>query len=339
MIRNIVLISCFVMSVSLFNGCTPAKSKGGSSAVGNIYHYNITIAPDLSNRISQNTHPKPLDDIEIIDTLLNLIPDILHFGQRQTGQNDSYTFAFVNKGLIKKYDVNQDNLCIDFSKFENQRQRIEFVTNNKEYTNTGLDNAIKLFKEEVSSIYENAVSDPFGADIWSYLQRDIDQFTVKAAEEPFEFNHEFFQNTYVNTLILFTDGYIECGLPINSTAKYSKNQSYDLGKQRIDRFRNAFRKSGMGDMKRFFHENDYGIIPLTNQYLKNLNILVIEMYDRSLTESGNAKIHPTDAEIMELFWTDWFEKSNVKYFEFHQTFPDMRKAEGTIVSFLEKCKN
>lgn len=323
--------------VILMWGCASAGDKNIEKAEATgIYHYNITIAPDLSNRVDMKIHPKPIEDSIIISSTLDLVQDILHAGHRDTDQKDSYTVSFINQGLIRMYDVNQDNLHIDFAGFKNQSARMDFIKGRNKYDGCGLKEVVGDFKIECDRMYSQAVQKPHGADLWSFLQHGIDETNVKKVESPFVYADQKFQNRYKNILILLTDGYIESGLSADAARGLSKNQSYDLGESRIKQFRNAYKASGMTDMKAFFKKYNYGIIPLTNKHIENLNILVLEMYDRSLTSSGNASVYPTDADVMELFWTDWLTNSKVNSFDLKRCFPDRRRAKRTIENFMLK---
>jgi len=327
----------FLCLVLLMWGCASAGDKNIEKAEARgIYHYNITLAPDLSNRVDMKIHPKPIEDSLIISSTLDLVQDILHAGHRDTDQKDSYSVSFINQGLIRMYDVNQDKLNLDFARFKNQAARMDFIKGRNTYKDCGLTEVVDDFKLECNRMYHKALQKPYGADLWSFLQHGIDETNVKKAESPFVYADQKFQNKYKNILILLTDGYIESGLSADAARGLSKNQSYDLGESRIRAFRNAYKASGMTDMKAFFKKNNYGIIPLTNKHIENLNILVLEMCDRSLTSSGNASVYPTDADVMELFWTDWLRNSNVKSLELKRCFPDGRRAERTIKNFILK---
>ena len=317
----------------MLNGCVPDKSKTDSE-VTPIYHYNVILAPDLSNRVNMGIHPKPVEDQQIISLVLSMSKEILNQGYRETDQKDSYSFAFINSGLIRIYHVDQEALNLDFSKFPNQNQRMDFIKGRKKYEGNGLKEAIEIFKSECFNVYSKAVSEPHGADIWSFMQNRLDETQIKEAEKAFKYSGKFYRNDFRNILILITDGYIESGLNANSGGKTTGNLSYSLPQSRIQSFRNAYLSSGANNMKSFFEENGYGIVPLTNKNLENLEVLVLELYDRSLTKSGNATIHPTDADIIKLFWTDWLTKSKVKRFELKSCFSSEKQAKQAIKEFL-----
>jgi hypothetical protein len=90
----------------------------------------------------------------------------------------------------------------------------------------------------------------------------------------------------------------------------------------------------MKDLTRFYEEGKYGIIPVDNKNIENLEVLVLEMYDRSLDTAGAATTYPTDKEILDLFWNDWLKKSGVKKFELRQVASTKQELEQVIFSFL-----
>ncbi|TDO05424.1 hypothetical protein [Sunxiuqinia elliptica] len=316
-----------------FTDCSNTGAKDADSAINEVIHYNVVVGLDLSNRVDLNLHSKPLKDTEIIDSLMAGIPDILKAGNRETEQKDAFSIAFINKGLIRMYDADLRKLGIDFGKFTSQLDRINFIKSRDQYTNRGLGEWRLNCQTECARIYDEARTNHSGADIWSYI-KSVDEFTVKPDELPFSYENYLFQNKYKNVLVLFTDGYIECGLQSNTESGYSANQSYDLTQSKIQHFRSEFKKSGMNDMKAFFDKHKYGIIPIENDFLKNLNIIVVEMCDRSLSVAGNATVHPTDADILELFWSDWLSKSNVESFKLCQSFSDIKIAQSVIKKFI-----
>jgi len=292
-----------------------------------ITHFNITFAPDLSNRVNPKLYKRPLNDTELLQVISGkLHPDILTY-RRSQNQHDRLLVDFINKGLITQYEVRTDKMLIDFGQFPTQLARINYIMMDKPPKPT-LVQDIAGMNREFGRVYNKAIKDHVGADIWTYLDQGIDDKNVFADEKPIHDadNDIVYVNHFRNVLILPTDGYIEAGI---------FGKGFDLGQQTINRFRNAFLASGDTDLQRFFRKNpSYHIKPVHNERLKRLEILVLEMYDRSLTAAGSATVHPTDMEIMKLFWSDWLQQSGVKHFELHPCANSRDEAEKTIVSFL-----
>ena len=124
-----------------------------------------------------------------------------------------------------------------------------------------------------------------------------------------------------------TDGYIEADI-------YGKG--YDLSKLKIDDFRGEYLKVNSVSLEKFLDQNPkFKIRPATNPHLKNLEILILEMYDRSLSKSRAAKVHPTDMEIMKVVWSDWLRKSGVKHFELKSIMSNQAEADRPIMGFIK----
>jgi len=262
-----------------------------------IVHYNIIFAPDLSNRLSPSLYPKAVNDADIVEGILkNIWPTILK-AKRSDGQLDHYQVDFINRGLIAKYHVNSELLNIDFQRFEKQSDRINYIMGRK-VTQT-LPKDIASFMLEYKKLNDRASKSNNGADIWSYFQSGIDERIVLPNIIKGKVTHKF-----RNIMIIFTDGYIEAGI-------YGKG--YDLSSGKVSAFRKAFLKSKEQNIESFLSKNSqFKIKAVTNPFLKNLEVIVTEMYDRSLSKAGAATMHPTDMEIMKVIWTNWMKSSGVK---------------------------
>lgn len=316
----IVLLLTLLVTTSFMNG----KPKPVV-----VTHFNITFAPDLSNRTNLQLYPRPLNDAEILKIITNnLYPTILRY-RRSENQKDKLQVDFINKGLINQYNVNMEKLLIDFGQFSRQNDRINYILE-RDHVRKTLKQDAGFMVTEFGRINNTAARQNFGADIYTYFNEGIDQKNVLPSEKPVDDEGTTYVNTYRNVLILATDGYIEAGI-------YDKG--FDLSKTRIDAFRAAFLASGQTDLKTFFKKNpQFRITPARNEYLKNLEVLLMELYDRSKSKTGRATIQPTDMEIMKLFWADWLQQSRVKRFELHPCASSKAEAEKIILDFLNVTK-
>jgi len=316
MIKYMLLL----VATGILASCTQGKGSK-SETTSKIYtsdHYNITISSDLSNRLSPKLYPKAVSDADIVGIVgMNIYPRILTH-KRSLNQLDQFRIDFINKKQINAYSVNTKLLEIDFSKFESQSERIK-------YLKTTFQGDERKFEGEFYRIHDAAIKHPFGSDIWTYLQLGVDGFIVNKEKTTSKIGINTFENRYKNVLILLTDGYIEAGI-------FGKN--YDLSGKKINEFRIQFLKSGDKDIETFYKKNQrYKIHPLANPLLKDLEVLVLELYDRTETNSG-ASVHPTDLEIMRLIWGDWLKTSGVKKFGLYPKFSSKAEAEKIIFKFL-----
>lgn len=309
----------------LISGCDSCKTNKKQQEAEQrkkaiiINHYNITIAADLSNRLNTKFHPKAVSDTSIVNLIIdNIYPRILRH-QREVNQLDQFRIDFINKKQVTAYDVHTKSLEIDFKRFGNrQEERIDYLR--KDFNK---DTA--LFKNEFKRINEKAIKEPHGSDIWTYLNQGVDEMIVDTTKTHTSYDGHQFLNQQKNVLILLTDGYIESGI-------YKKG--YDLSGDKIKQFRDAYQKSGKTDINKFYRDHpEFSIKTLINPLLKDLEVLVLEMYDRTET-NGGASIQPTDMEIMKIFWNDWLKRSGVKRKELHPIFSNKAEAGKVIMKFL-----
>ena len=283
-------------------------------------NYNILVVPDLSNRISQSIHPKPIYDTVIINTILDSIPQFLKIGNRTINQLDRYKIDFINRGILNDIKFNNSDFDISFLRFKNRLKEAS------DFKRDHLESNISKLKKETANVYSYALIQSSGSDIWNYFNETIHSSlsfqvdTVKVAKDQGIIS----QNK--NKVVLLTDGYIET---INKTAGYNLNQ--DL----ITKIRTEFLKSKFNDLKKFILTNPQFLIKKINNDLKNTDVLVLEVTDRSLDTHGVAKFHPTDLEIIKIIWTDWLTKSGVRHVQIHAALSNRKDIYPIIKNFIE----
>lgn len=331
-------IAALLLICGLF-GCTASNDEkpvgdvlGHKGDTTDIIHFNIAIVPDLSNRLNQALYPKPVSDYAIArSVIMNLYPKIMTY-RRSENQADKVVVGFINKSVVTEYGINTGALRIDFSRFDNQLNRIHYVKGRSERT---FARDTSKFLSEFKRITSLATSTSSGADVWSFLKNGVDDILIKNAEKITLYNKKLYRNRFRNIIILLTDGYIEAGLYGKGGCSDEANQCYYLSQRRVDEFRKAFKRSGESDMRSFFDRNNYGLIPVNNGNLGNVEILALEFYDRSLTASGTPTVYPSDYDILKLFWEDWFQRSGVKRYEVRQIATSKQDAEEAILRFLD----
>ena len=284
-----------------------------------IVHYNVVFAPDLSNRLNTTLYPKAVNDADIVDGVLKNIWPVLRI-KRNDGQLDHYNVDFINRGLIGIYKVNTELLNIDFQRFTRQGDRISYIMSRG--VSRTLPGDVSAFMSEYRRFNNLAAKSNNGADIWSYFQSGIDERIVLPNLEKGKVIHKF-----KNIMVLLTDGYIEAGI-------YKKG--YDLSGEKVSDFRKAFLKSKELSMEVFLSKNNrFKITAVRNPFIKNLEVIAIEMYDRSLTKAGTATVHPTDMEIMKVIWTDWMKSSGIKRFELRAAASSKSEAIKYVTDFIK----
>lgn len=283
-------------------------------------NYNILVVPDLSNRIDQFIHPKPIHDTVIINTILDSIPQFLKTDNRTINQLDRYKIDLINRGILNDEKFNDAVFDINFLKFENKLKEAS------EYKRNYLESDILKLKKETAKIYSYASVQNSGSDVWNYFNETIHSSLSSQVDIVKVAKHKGMIYQTKNKVVLLTDGYIET---INKTLGYHLNQ--DL----ITRVRTEFLKSKSNDLKKFILTNPQFLIKKTNNDLKNTDVLVLEVTDRSLDTNGVAKFHPTDLEIIKIIWTDWLTKSGVGHVQIHAALSNRKDVYPIIKNFIE----
>lgn len=262
--------------------------------------YNIIIAPDLSNRINTQLYPKPVHDTVLIRELISHSGDLLSLHNRRTGQLDTYKIDFVNRGILNSSSFDPKKMTIDFSRFaNNQPDRANYIR--KE-----LKTDTKIFSDEVSRIYDYSLKHRSGADVWNYFNETIKSSLVDVSPQRIEGQDKIVDKKNINVVLLLTDGYIESP---------NKGKGYRLDSELVAKIRKDFNASGKRDLTAFIHADSSYAINKTYFNLKDVNIFVGELVDRSLDANGAAKEQPTDFQIIKVVWEKWLKDSgcaNVK---------------------------
>jgi len=309
--KYISIIFTSIIIYSLISCGNATDKKVAQNKDIDIEHFNIIIVPDLSNRIDNNRFPKPIDDSQFVSALIDdIYPNILK-NRVDINQTDKIQMKFTSSKIINLYDINNSKLKFDFGDFKSQVDRIKYLVNRDNKAEFSHDK--DAFKTEFSRVLAKARAKTCGADLWTFFNNDLNKTCIHNEVRTIEGKKFRYHHKYKNIIVLLTDGYVEAGLYGKNNGQ--KNKKYHLSGRTVKEFRKQFKRSGEMDMKTFFAKNGYGLMPMKNSILKDVEVLAVEFYDRSLTPAGNATVHPTDGEILELFWNDWMRESGVKKFK------------------------
>jgi len=309
----------FICALLVFSCC---KEKNNSPKNVDVKNYNVIIVPDLSNRIDSKIHPKPLHDTVLINSIFDSINYFLKIGNRKTNQLDQYKVDFINRSVLNSNIVDASNLKIDFEQFKNKQ------LNASEYKRNKLLTDVKTVKSNVSKIYQYSLNNPVGADLWNYFNATIHNSYSYIKPEYIKSQDGYdIKRETKNIVVLFTDGYIENANQANG---------YNLTPKQIDKIRNDYKKSQNTDLRSFISSHKEYHIKKTDESLKDLNILVVEMVDRSLNKNSVAKYHPTDFQIMRIIWELWLKESGSENVEIYQAFSNKKEMIITLEKFMSK---
>lgn len=266
-----------------------------------IKDYNIIIAPDLSNRINMMKYPKPIHDTLLIREIVDHADVLLKLNKRSSGQSDVYKIDFINKGILNSSSFDSKKMTIDFSQFGNRQ------LDRSNYIRKELKSDKQTFSNEVNRVYDYSLQNQTGADVWNYFNETIKTSLVDVSPQFFnETTKGVFNKKNTNVVLLLTDGYIESA---------NQGKGYKLGPQMIEKIRKAFNASGNSDLQAFITQDSSYAIKKTSFNLKDVNIFIGEMVDRSLDKHGVSKVQPTDFQIIQVIWEKWLKDSgasNVK---------------------------
>ncbi|MCS3557265.1 MULTISPECIES: hypothetical protein [unclassified Sphingobacterium] len=266
-----------------------------------IKDYNIIIAPDLSNRINMMKYPKPLHDTLLIREVIDHADDLLKLNDRSSGQSDIYKIDFINRGILNSSSFDPKKMTIDFSQFGSKQ------LDRSNYIRKELNSDKQEFADEVNRVYDYSLQNQTGADVWNYFNETIKTSLVDVSPQFLnETTNAIVNKKNTNVVLLLTDGYIESA---------NQGKGYKLGPEMIEKIRKAFNASGKSELQEFIVQDSSYAINKTNFNLKDANIFIAEMVDRSLDKYGVSKVQPTDFQIIKVIWEKWLKDSgasNVK---------------------------
>lgn len=282
-----------------------------NTAPREIIHYNIKIVSDLSNRLDNELYPRQLTDQNIINELLEIYPTLYKDYNRLALQKDKLTYGLLNPLEINGFNSLKEDLTIDLGRFgTNQNERIEFLQN-RSRSGKGMEEEVMDFRSSIDSIYSEALGreDFYTADTRGYFDQVIDEdyFSLTNAV-----NSPKAKDVSRNIVILLTDGFIELASR-NSSSSCSDRLCDLLNNHQIEKFRNQYNNLDENiPIEEAFRESGFGIKPVNNPNLQDVEILILEINGRSKTKTGRITKSPSDFEIIKLFWENFLENEGVR---------------------------
>lgn len=322
----------FVLCVGMLLGTVSCgDSEADDKAKGEPFlkeSLNIVVVPDFSNRLNPSLYPKQVNDEAIIDQIVDRMPNIIRMKNKMMHQKDRIAVKLLNPNDVSNFGVYKEGLSIDLAAFgTKQADRIKYVTGQ---VSPSLAEDIETFKSETRRLYSEAKSNGYTADLWGYFNQSIDDHYF---DVPNLVSNSSVRDTVRNIIVIFTDGYIEKAG--QTAASCPSKTCRHLNKYQIEGFRKYAKSKGEGaDLKAVFKESGYGITPVKNPNLKNAEVLMLELYDRSKTKSGYITQYPSDFQILKLFWEDFFEQSGVAKYEVVETGSSVDEASQIFDAFI-----
>lgn len=299
-LTSILPLAILPFFVACMNDGSSKEQKLSNNHV-TLKDYNIIIAPDLSNRINMALYPKPIHDTVLLRDLIAHSSDLLALNTRRSGQADIYKIDFINRGILNGSSFDPKKMTIDFNRFDkNQIDRVKYIRQ-------GLKSDEQLFSNEIKRVYDYSLKNQTGADVWNYFNETVKASLVDATPKRIENESNILVDKKNNNVVLLlTDGYLESA---------NRGKGYRLDPALIAKIRKEFKTSGKSDLAAFIKANSAYAINKTDFNLKDVNIFIGELVDRSLDKYGVAKEQPTDFQIVKVVWEKWLKDSgcpNVK---------------------------
>lgn len=299
-ITNILPLAILPFFVACMREGSSKEPETNNSHV-TLKDYTIIIAPDLSNRINMELYPKPIHDTVLLRDLIGHSSDLLTLNTRRSGQADIYKVDFINRGILNGTSFDPKKMTIDFNRFENnQMDRVKYIRQ-------GLKSDEQQFSDEVKRVYDYSLKNQTGADVWNYFNETVKSSLVDASSKRIQSGNNIrVDKKNNNVVLLLTDGYLESD---------NRGKGYRLGPELITKIRKDFKASGKSDLATFIKADSAYAINKTDFSLKDVNIFIAELVDRSLDKYGVAKEQPTDFQIIKVVWEKWLKDSgcpNVK---------------------------
>lgn len=263
----------------------------------NVYHNNVTIIGDLTNRITES---KPLHDTIVINQIIDVIWSQEYLYQnRKLGHEDRISFLRMGGNVSWASGENELNLIDlgDFGDDHFNRNRYIKNLNTKAEDNLSFDKA--RLKRTIAHQYENR---SITGGYLMGLLNDLDEEYLRpnkylkgdSTSQVFHYVRDI--------LIVFTDGYMEFG-------QYGRGQN-SLSRKQVGEIRNEMLKSKTSAIEAS-RVLGYTIDPITNPGLKDTEIILLETNDLSY-RNGNPTHQPDDRAIYSEIWSDWLKRSGAK---------------------------
>ncbi|MDT7832027.1 hypothetical protein RQM59_06525 [Flavobacteriaceae bacterium S356] len=215
--------------------------------------------------------------------------------QKDSAYLSSLAKVFVNHVKGKKLILLEDRMQLFFNPVPNdtkinqiaEKLKVQFT---KDTHKEDLDRTISLYSEYPSQLYDLAQKDAQldkkypGSDIWGFFKYHVNDYCIDACHR--------------NILVILTDGFM---YHENTIMKKENRTSYitskSLKKIKLDRV----------DWKEEIRKRKLGFLSVEKEF-KDLEVLVIGIsdYDKST---------PYARDILEVYWSDWFESMNIKNYK------------------------
>jgi hypothetical protein len=215
--------------------------------------------------------------------------------EKDSAYLSSLSKAFVNHVKSKKVIMLEDKMQLFFNPEPtdtnvNEIAKKMILSFSKESSKKTLNSVSTLYNEYPSKLYELAQEDAKnnkgypGSDIWRFFKDHVEDYCI--------------DDCHRNILIVLTDGYMY----YDKTIMKSGNKTSYLTQTSLNKL-----ELNKSNWKKEIEKRELGFIPI-DKNLNNLEVLVLGI------ESHNNK-NPYARDIIEKYWSDWFDKMNIKKYK------------------------
>jgi hypothetical protein len=273
---------------------------------------NIIVIPDLSRRLS-DTINNP-NQIKNDTAIFNVIwESFKEYTFRKMDTKDKLIIDVTDIDQAKgQFGLVADNLQFDLSEHKGKSNRLYFD-----------DKKNAQFKSNISKMYKLAAQKPLGADYRFYLRRYLKNHIKKS---------NLFV-TYVNKVIIITDGYLE------SENQPADTKIYGYGNEIKDYRKILYPAVNIGNILEVITQNQLNI-PKVDINLSNVEFLVCEVNERKFIEGDKKKSlykeggKGYDFEILKVYWEDWLNRMGCERIMFLQREQAANNTHDQIRKFI-----
>ena len=282
-----------------------------------VFHNNITLIGDLTNRLSLS---KPLHDTVVINRIIDVFWSQENlYDKRKLGHEDRMSFLRMGGNISWIPSKNELNI-IDLGDFEvNHFDRNRYIQGLDTAQNLTID--IDKFKKTIAHQYQNITKT--GGYLLGLLNGlDKEYLPSKKFLRGDSIARIFHYSRDV--LVIFTDGYIEFG-------QYGRGDN-SLSRKLVTEIRKKMTQSGMTAVEA---SKDLGfeIAPISNKGMTGAEVFILETNDLSY-KNGNPMFQPDDHTIYSEIWKDWLIRSGASSVIIRQPFSTKADVEQFVKSTL-----
>lgn len=282
------LFTLFGISL-LLNSCLPESNNKHLS------YKNIIILSDMSDRILDKNFPQK-DLIEIHKIITFFENECVKPGEK-IGDKSSICFSPLSEN---------DIISVDIDKVKDLGDKQSYINSTGKYKNRGLKKDLLEFEKSIAEKYMN-INDK-GLDLLSILLEKVKNDNIIKTDRIITNGIDSTFIHYENDIYIFTDGYLEYSLQTN-------NHQFRFGPTKIDQLRKYCINNNVSVEKALNENPKLGLQPFKNQLSKNIQIYVVETFERGFnkkTQNYDYEVGFRDNEILKMVWDKWIIESGFK---------------------------